>query len=161
MLKIHCVSCNKSMSVPEKYAGHKGKCPSCGAVNKIPPTDKGPLPESANTVGGLTDNHEASDISSNQTRPCPMCGENILISEKKCEHCGEFLLPQNSNASIGSVGRREHWSGQKGNSYFNDFFEFRRMLTPRILKTSFIIVLIINAFSALYYIIKGQDPNNM
>ena len=161
MLKIHCVSCNKSMSVPEKYAGRQGKCPSCGTVNTIPPINKGPLPEPASAVDGLANNFETNGLYLNQTRPCPMCGENILMSEKKCEHCGEYLVPPGSNAPGIPGSRRKKTGKEKGKSFFNDFFEFRRMLTPRILKTFFIIVLIINAFSALYYILKGQDPDNM
>lgn len=160
MLKIHCVSCNKSMSVPEKYAGRQGKCPSCGAVNKIPPINKGPLPESANAVDGFAKSHEANGTHPNQTQLCPMCGENTPILEKNCRHCGEYIVPLGSNIAGAPADHRKNIS-KEGNSYFNDFFEFRRMLTPRILKTSFIIVLIINAFSALYYIIKGQDPDNM
>lgn len=27
------------------------------------------------------------------TRPCPLCGEDILIAARKCRHCGEYLDP--------------------------------------------------------------------
>ena len=161
MLKIHCVSCNKSMSVPEKYAGRQGKCPSCGAVNKIPPINNGPLPEPVRLLNVPENNDVANGVYSRQTQPCPMCGENILVSEKQCKHCGEFLNSPGSNVPGVPAAHGKYIGEKKKKSYFNDFFEFRRMLTPRILKTSFVIVLIINAFSALYYIIKGKDPDNM
>ena len=28
-----------------------------------------------------------------QTKPCPLCGEQIMETAKKCKHCGEFLDP--------------------------------------------------------------------
>ncbi len=45
----------------------------------------------------------ASNIS--QTRRCPYCAEEILISAKKCKHCGEFLDPE----------LRRHVTGPKWN----------------------------------------------
>lgn len=26
-----------------------------------------------------------------KTKTCPMCGESILMSARKCKHCGEYL----------------------------------------------------------------------
>lgn len=31
-------------------------------------------------------------------RPCPMCGEAILKTARKCKHCGEFIEPETSGA---------------------------------------------------------------
>lgn len=28
---------------------------------------------------------------SNATKPCPMCSEQILVTARKCKHCGEYL----------------------------------------------------------------------
>ncbi len=32
-------------------------------------------------------------------RPCPMCGEAILKTARKCKHCGEFIEPETSSVA--------------------------------------------------------------
>ena len=36
VIRFACASCGEKLSVPQKYAGRKGACPSCGGVNRVP-----------------------------------------------------------------------------------------------------------------------------
>ncbi len=36
MIKFVCGTCGERLSVPERFAGRKGACPGCGAVNRVP-----------------------------------------------------------------------------------------------------------------------------
>ena|SRR2546423_1386086 len=36
MIKFVCVGCGERLSVPDQYAGRKGACPNCHAVNRVP-----------------------------------------------------------------------------------------------------------------------------
>ena len=38
-------------------------------------------------------------VDPNQTVPCPACSEPILVSARKCKHCGEFVSPFPSPAN--------------------------------------------------------------
>src|SRR4051812_10855318 len=54
-IPVHC-ACGKTLNVPEKHAGKKGKCPACGAVVDIPslsaaPPARPPAPRGAKRSG--------------------------------------------------------------------------------------------------------------
>jgi hypothetical protein len=36
IIRFACSACGEKLSVPEKYAGRKGACPSCGSINRVP-----------------------------------------------------------------------------------------------------------------------------
>lgn len=36
MIRFRCATCHEKLSVPESAAGRKGKCPNCGATNRVP-----------------------------------------------------------------------------------------------------------------------------
>src|SRR5688572_6353918 len=40
MIRFACGTCNERLSVPAKFAGRKGACPSCHAVNRVPAADQ-------------------------------------------------------------------------------------------------------------------------
>ncbi len=40
-LRLKCFSCGKRLLVDEKYAGKRGKCPTCGQVIIVPRAQKG------------------------------------------------------------------------------------------------------------------------
>lgn len=40
-LRLKCFSCGKRLLVDEKYAGKRGKCPTCGQVIVVPRAKKG------------------------------------------------------------------------------------------------------------------------
>ena len=35
-IDVTCLSCGKTMQLPDRYAGKKGKCPACGAILQVP-----------------------------------------------------------------------------------------------------------------------------
>jgi|GEM_PF-5026698 len=62
-IKIMCPSCGQEYNIDETYIGHKVEC-ACGT----------------------------KFIAEEAQKRCPMCGEKILISAKKCRYCGEYLV---------------------------------------------------------------------
>jgi len=62
-MKIKCPSCGQEYDIDETYIGHKVEC-ACGT----------------------------KFIAEEAQKRCPMCGEKILISAKKCRYCGEYLV---------------------------------------------------------------------
>ena len=76
MIKVQCSGCGKGFKVPAEHGGKEAKCPNCGQTIDIPSQTR-------------------------ETRPCPMCAEDILVSAKKCKHCGEiFDSPTCDNAAV-------------------------------------------------------------
>lgn len=73
MIKITCPSCGQEYDVSETYIGQKVEC-ACGT----------------------------KFIAEEAQKRCPMCGEKILISAKKCRYCGEYLV---DNAAHGKTQR--------------------------------------------------------
>ena len=70
MIKFHCKNCGKKISVPEKHAGKKGKCPKCKNIVVVPKAEK---------------------IVSFK---CSMCNEEVKVPETskgkllECPNCG-------------------------------------------------------------------------
>jgi len=44
MIRFACGSCNERLAVPVRYAGRRGRCPACGAVNLVPTASEFPEP---------------------------------------------------------------------------------------------------------------------
>lgn len=42
MIRFTCGTCNERLSVPGKFAGRRGACPTCGAVNRVPAASEAP-----------------------------------------------------------------------------------------------------------------------
>jgi hypothetical protein len=83
-IHVEC-DCGKSLNVPDKLAGKKGKCPACGAVLNIPAGDtddepkvelKAPPSKATGTVG----------------RKCPNCSKNWPADAVICVACGTNLI---------------------------------------------------------------------
>lgn len=100
-IEFNCPHCDKSLSTSEDRAGRKAKCPGCGEVVTVPGEIPPSLPVSAaddlppppRTTGGRDDRPRVD---------CPMCGGQVLVTAKKCKHCGEELA--GSGSSGGSHG---------------------------------------------------------
>ncbi len=74
--KFDCPRCGQSLEAPEDMLGETIDCPSCNQSITIPAPQEPaspppPIPK--------------------QTKQCPFCAEEILVSAVKCKHCGEFL----------------------------------------------------------------------
>ena len=119
MATYRCGNCGYSQPTSDALVGKKVKCPKCNAAGAVsastpleaaaqqmqraktkavrprqlqqvetpPPSIIPPEPSSSATWGS------GSGYGSNPAtmKACPFCGEWILMSAKKCKHCGEFL----------------------------------------------------------------------
>lgn len=83
-MKVTCPDCGWSAEVPEEKIPDGGvtatcrKCQSKFEVKKELKPDIGQPPVSPPTP-------------QRDTKPCPLCGEEILFIAKKCKHCGSML----------------------------------------------------------------------
>jgi hypothetical protein len=44
MIRFACRTCHERLAVPVRYAGRKGRCPACNAVNEVPTVSEFPEP---------------------------------------------------------------------------------------------------------------------
>jgi DNA-directed RNA polymerase subunit M/transcription elongation factor TFIIS len=90
-IPCECPQCGKHLKAADSAAGKKAKCPDCGAAVPIPA--KAPRSQTAdddefdlqklNVEEGVEGPVEDDRI------PCPMCGEMIIATARKCRFCGE------------------------------------------------------------------------
>ena len=76
-IKFTCPNCGQSLEAPDDMLGQQIACPSRNGTIEIPlpppkPTIPPPTPQKL-------------------TRACPFCSEDILMTARKCKHCGEIL----------------------------------------------------------------------
>ena len=88
-IQFACPYCDKVSSVPDSFAGKKGKCPNCKKVIEVPD----PNADDGGDGGGGGYDSDVSDGggSSGPMMECRYCGESIKKVAKKCKYCGEFL----------------------------------------------------------------------
>lgn len=99
MISMNCPSCDAKLKAPDDAVGKKTKCPKCGAAVTVPEPiyDAEVIPEAIDPYG--LDEPAPPPLSSSAAvggearRPCPMCGEMILVSAPKCRFCGEIFDP--------------------------------------------------------------------
>ncbi len=110
---VTCDNCQKTLKVPDKAAGKKGKCPRCGTVIRLnaPAETQAVAPEALFTPGSeildaepVTDEVPAPEPADDRV-PCPACGEQILSTAVKCRYCGE-VFDDSSDAAPGSQPNR-------------------------------------------------------
>jgi predicted RNA-binding Zn-ribbon protein involved in translation (DUF1610 family) len=111
-IELICSSCGRTLQVPDSAAGLQAQCPECGQITPVPapiqeaeeigaeeihgPTNIN-LELGAGSLGGTPDAGPAAGTSpgdgSAPRRPCPMCGEMIVVSAAKCRFCGTIFDP--------------------------------------------------------------------
>lgn len=82
-IPVQC-DCGKSLNVPDKLAGKKGKCPACGAVLNIP----------AKSGGDEMDAEMSAPPpkASGSGKKCPNCGKNWPADAVICVGCGTNMI---------------------------------------------------------------------
>jgi predicted RNA-binding Zn-ribbon protein involved in translation (DUF1610 family) len=104
---VKCASCGKSLSAPDAYAGKRVKCPGCGQVvlvpQAVPTAQQSPAaaPAPAGDPQGIRDAEPvpSGPASASLTpggesrRPCPQCGELIIVGAAKCRYCNAIFDP--------------------------------------------------------------------
>lgn len=81
-----CPACGKKVQANETMAGTKVKCPHCAGIIQVPPTTQ--VTEKPAVV--LPAASEPAEPA-RERRPCPKCGEMIVVSALKCRFCGEIF----------------------------------------------------------------------
>jgi DNA-directed RNA polymerase subunit RPC12/RpoP len=92
-IEFSCQHCGKQLSTSEDKAGRKAKCPQCGEVIVVP----APAAVDSGFPDVAADDYEESAPPLPGTggmKNCPMCGESIPRSARKCDFCGEQLLEE-------------------------------------------------------------------
>lgn len=121
---VYC-ACGQTVGVPATFAGREWRCPHCGkaipllsaggTAARAAPLQAGvaPLPATRTPPAAPAPGEGGGD-----TLPCPVCGEAIQRSAKKCKHCREWLDP----AMRARVAREASPAGRIGISGRDVFF---------------------------------------
>jgi predicted RNA-binding Zn-ribbon protein involved in translation (DUF1610 family) len=113
---MNCPSCGKNLSAPDTAAGKKAKCPSCGQIMIVPevvheaeefgsPEPQPSTPSSPQPAAGSPESWldemqgpaatpTAPSPGGEARRPCPECGEMIVVGAAKCRFCGAVFDPR-------------------------------------------------------------------
>lgn len=111
-IPLDCPSCGKRLNAPDSSAGKKAKCPACGTIVVVPDVIRDaeevgaapnvPPPRQADDLYDFLNKPQAAaqppapveDASSGQPRrPCPICGEMIVVGAAKCRFCNATFDP--------------------------------------------------------------------
>jgi predicted RNA-binding Zn-ribbon protein involved in translation (DUF1610 family) len=107
---IPCSACGKTLKAPASMAGKRAKCPGCGTVVTIPelildaeevvedyavqsplpapmPSAPSPFSDEDFAQGYAIAKPTPSAPAEPDRRPCPMCGEMIVVGAAKCRFC--------------------------------------------------------------------------
>ncbi len=116
-ISVNCPKCGKRLQAPDSAAGKRAQCPDCQTVMQLPeavqnaePVDDGygVAGESGPSGSFLDDLNQAVSSPAPPTpyqssgapghaqgsagrRPCPACGEMIVVGAAKCRFCGEIF----------------------------------------------------------------------
>lgn len=84
-MEVTCPQCNRRLKASKEILGRQVKCPSCSKKFTLPASDL----DTANVPLEIVATQDQT--TQQPTRPCPFCGEEILLVAQKCKHCGEWL----------------------------------------------------------------------
>ncbi len=92
-IEFHCPHCDKYLKTKEDKAGRMADCPGCGQQIEVPSISDFRYQETDAEVTGPIDYGDV-DVISEETKPCPMCGQEVKAAAVKCRFCGEEFGPQ-------------------------------------------------------------------
>lgn len=112
-ISVLCPKCGKKLNAPDTASGKRAKCPACGQIMQIPEivheaeevTDDFGLPDLQGSTGGFSADdfddtygiagermsRESEPQREPNRRPCPACGEMIVLGAAKCRFCDEIF----------------------------------------------------------------------
>lgn len=82
-----CEACGKKVQAAEAMAGTKVKCPHCAGIIQVPTSTQ--ITEEPALVVAAGSATEAAPA--RERRPCPKCGELIMLGARKCRFCDEIF----------------------------------------------------------------------
>jgi hypothetical protein len=94
-ISIQCRACGHKLLITKNQLGHKGRCPVCSAVMRLPsPVDLGPRLKEPPPVDPTRARPEAQSLPS-FAMACPACHARMRLLEKyrgtvvRCPDCNE------------------------------------------------------------------------
>jgi len=135
--KFNCPHCEQPLEAPEDMLGQTIECPSCNGSLELPKPDPQPEPDPPVELRTPVES-PPPPLPQKQTKDCPFCGEEILVSARKCKHCGEFLdgsHPQAPDRNRKSSDDPEAtlWSAHTSMLYYIPMIIFGIILIPFII----------------------------
>jgi len=113
---MSCPSCGKTLSAPDGAAGKRAKCPACGQIMIVPEVVRdaeefsapspqpstpfspqpsaGPGQDWLDELQGPAIGSTPPGLGGEARRPCPECGEMIVVGAAKCRFCGAIFDPR-------------------------------------------------------------------
>jgi predicted RNA-binding Zn-ribbon protein involved in translation (DUF1610 family) len=123
-ISFQCNFCGRKLKAPDSAAGKTSTCPGCGNHVTCPePVYDAEVVETTREPAkvpqfnpyadldddkpyGLVKPPPAPEPSAEGRRPCPMCGEMILMTAAKCRYCGEVFDPTLKKAKLKKKSKR-------------------------------------------------------
>jgi ribosomal protein S27E len=96
-MDLKCPECGSRVKAPDEQAGQQITCPYCTTVVRTPLNMAASQQEELlepEPVGAAEPALGGNSASSDDRRPCPMCGEFIPPQALKCRFCGEIFDPE-------------------------------------------------------------------
>jgi predicted RNA-binding Zn-ribbon protein involved in translation (DUF1610 family) len=112
-ISFSCHQCGRNLKAPDNAAGKSSKCPGCGATVTCPEAvynaellEAPPAEAEAYAVADPDGAYAmaappVAAAAQEARRPCPMCGEMIVVGAAKCRFCGEIFDETLKKAGLG------------------------------------------------------------
>ncbi len=88
-IRVMC-ECGREINVKDELAGKKGKCPSCGAVIRVPTLEEVATRQAADEKPAEAPPTPGAEPEG-ETKSCVHCGKSIPAEAVFCIHCGTHL----------------------------------------------------------------------
>lgn len=135
-INMSCPSCGKTLAAPDSAAGKRAKCPACSQVMIVPAAPQaegsGPPPQPPSTPftppssgpggenwldqisGGAPAARASAPVPGGEERkPCPECGEMIMVGAAKCRFCGAVFDPRLRGTGFRAAGISQGPPGER------------------------------------------------
>lgn len=105
-IQFQCPECRATLRVPTDCAGRCGQCHTCKAVVRVPGsrvrtprTSSTPRSSHTRERGKQRERGQKRERGEAHRRPCPQCGESVLLTAPRCRHCRSWIDPEESKES--------------------------------------------------------------